>query len=159
MSKTNATILIMLFIIFVGVYTPDKKSEPKNVESRSDYKTRDRVELSREMLILINQERNAVGCKNITMSPILEENAQNRAESLYINNQWSHDGYLKFASRNYDYVHVGENLARDFVDVDSAMTGLMESQSHRENILNCDYVEGGFGFYGNIIVQFFGRPR
>jgi uncharacterized protein YkwD len=160
MNKTNFAILVLLALIFIGVYAP-KENPPEKTYSNVEgpiTKVDRNITLSREMLALINKNREGEGCRPVFVSHILEENAQKRAENLYVNNQWSHDRYLNFIRTNYDYIIVGENLARDFQEVDSAMVALMDSEPHRENILNCDYTEVGFGFYGNILVQFFGRP-
>ncbi len=47
------------------------------------------------------------------------------------------------------YSVAGENIAQGYRTAESVMEGWMDSQGHRENILNPDYTEIGVGYEKN----------
>ena len=89
--------------------------------------------------------------------PILSQRAEIRAEQLCEGNQWSHEGWEE-AYGQTDYRFHGENLAKGFNDLHAAHQALMQSPSHRENILNPNYQRFGIGYSEecDIVVQFYG---
>jgi hypothetical protein len=72
-----------------------------------------------------------------------------------------------FRAEDYPYLAAGENLAIDFLTAQEAHTALMNSPTHRANILNSAYTEIGVAvgqstFQGRtsiVLTQYFGRPR
>jgi uncharacterized protein YkwD len=64
----------------------------------------------------------------------------------------------------YDYRMIGENLAAGFTSASSVVSGWMNSEGHRANILKEDYTEIGIGIKkdsaGRLYwVQIFGTPK
>ena len=53
------------------------------------------------------------------------------------------------------YYAVGENIARGYVDAQSAIDGWMESPGHKENMLESKFTHVGVGVYGRYYVQIF----
>lgn len=87
----------------------------------------------------------------LTIDSRLTAAAQAKAEDMVKNNYWSHtspDGKSpwSFITANaYDYQQAGENLAYGFADASDTVTGWMNSTKHRENILNTNFTNVGFG--------------
>lgn len=78
-----------------------------------------------------NADRASNGIESLIESPVLNDKAKARADSLCASGQWSHEGwedYFEGTHSNY----AGENLAKGFPDAGSAHDALMASPTHRE---------------------------
>lgn len=65
------------------------------------------------------------------------------ARALYLcMHPFAHDGWEGFFNR-VPYTHIGENLARNYIDATSTNTALMKSLEHRTNILDPRYTNVG----------------
>jgi uncharacterized protein YkwD len=127
--------------------------------------------LVNEVLVLVNQERAAVGEQALTINTTLNEQAGDYACELIAYDFFAHENPVtgstlatRTADSGYQYLLVGENLAAGQPTAAEAMEGWMNSEGHRENILRSDYEEIGIavregGDYGIYWVQVFGKPR
>ena len=125
-----------------------------------------------EMINLTNNSRTEAGLHSLLVNEKLMEAARKKADDMFEFQYFDHNSpsgltpWDFIRSTGYDYKYAGENLAIDFVTAASAHRALMESSSHRENILNSKYTEIGIvaiegTFNGNksiIIVEEFGSP-
>jgi uncharacterized protein YkwD len=125
-----------------------------------------------EMIRLTNESRVEAELPLLLVNEKLTEAAREKADDMFEFQYFDHNSpsgltpwdFIK--SAGYDYRYAGENLAIDFVTANGAHKALMESSSHRENILNSNYTEIGIVavegmFDGNksiIIVEEFGAP-
>ena len=126
------------------------------------------------MLDAINRERMAENLPPLTSNKNLELAAQLHAEDMFTREYFDHfspEG-LSYIDRiqNIGYTDVeeetcnctafkamlGENLAKGQRSVNWAINELMESPSHRQNILSGYFKEVGIGISENIWVQNFG---
>lgn len=125
-----------------------------------------------KLLDSTNHERIVNGLKPLTLSANLSQAAKNKAYDMFENNYWAHFSptgktpWDFILATGYKYESAGENLARDFMYSDEVVTGWINSQTHKENILNKDYTEIGFGVVNGIlngkdttlVVQMFAKP-
>lgn len=127
---------------------------------------------STEMIALTNNSRLEAGLPALSVSDKLSVAAEKKAQDMFINQYFDHDSpqgltpwdFIK--SSGYEYLFAGENLAMNFITAGGAHKALMESSSHRVNILSVNYSEVGIAvvediFEGNksiIIVEEFGAP-
>ena len=123
-----------------------------------------------EVISITNQKRLDAGMNTLSFSPELEKAAKTKGEHMLANSYWAHvapDGtepWKFFSDAGYKYRYAGENLARDFSNVSSAVDAWMASPSHKDNLLSPKYqdigiavVEGNIdGVETTIIVQLFG---
>lgn len=93
-----------------------------------------------ELLMLINTVR----LQPLQSDPVLTERAEERAEFLCGNQQWSHDGW-RDSFKDLPYKHYGENLARGFKNAKQTHKALMASPTHKANIVNKNYTKIGIG--------------
>lgn len=118
-----------------------------------------------EMLSLINQERRIRGLSEIKMDDQLREVAREHSKDMFERGYFSHytpEGLSPFdrlRNAGIIYVYAGENLALA-PDVNKAEQGLMDSEGHRENILNTNFNKIGIGvvdagIYGRMFTQDF----
>ncbi len=122
-----------------------------------------------------NKQRGDNGQRGLTINEKLNQAAQAKANDMTKRNYWSHntpDGQepWKFVKEaGYSYLKAGENLAYGFSDNDTTINGWMNSPSHRENLLDRDYEEVGFGFANSssynkagqetVVVALYGDPQ
>lgn len=98
-----------------------------------------------------NNERLRGHEDQLQLNAKLSAAAQSKANDMAAKNYWSHtspDGRTpwKFiAASGYDYYTAGENLAYGFSNAENTVAGWMNSREHRDNVLNPDYTEVGFG--------------
>lgn len=147
---------------FMNIRTGPQESDDlgfKTMEFTIDSKSED------DMLELVNQERVFRGLKAVKMDEEARRAARDYGEYLFKNGLFSHtDLNGKGPSdriKNYkvEFMVLGENLAYA-PSLSEAHDGLMNSKSHRENILNPFFSHAGIGVidagdYGKIFVQEF----
>ncbi|MFE7140058.1 CAP domain-containing protein [Streptomyces sp. NPDC057644] len=105
-----------------------------------------------EVLALVNQERAKVGCSPLSTSAPLTSLAQNFSEDMAARGFFDHtdpDGDTPWDRAAQAGVQGlgAENIARGQADAQAVMEGWMNSEGHRENILNCDYKTIGIGVH------------
>lgn len=121
-----------------------------------------------------NQQRAKNGEKPLKLNTKLTNAAQSKANDMTARNYWSHntpDGRAPWTfvqTANYSYQKAGENLAYGFNSSSETIVGWMNSPSHRENLLDNDYTEVGFGFANakdfnhagpeTVVVAMYGTP-
>lgn len=119
-----------------------------------------------------NQIRQKNGLPILHFDNVLSQSATNKANDMFKYDYWAHNSpqgktpWDFFKAENYQYSVAGENLAKDFYDTDSMMKAWMNSQSHKENILNNKYQEIGIavvngvlnGVKTTLVVQHFATP-
>jgi uncharacterized protein YkwD len=89
----------------------------------------------------------------IAVNTQLTHAAQKYAQSMAIDDNWSHTGvdgsspwdWIKAAG--YDYSEAAENLAAGHTTPDSAVQGWINSPGHRNNMLAYQLQEIGVGYY------------
>ncbi len=122
-------------------------------------------ETEKAMLKLINKERKERGIKELTMRNETIPVARSHAEDMWRQQYFSHyspDGKDigdRLEQADISYSFAGENLALA-PTLSMAHTGLMNSEGHRENILEEDFKQVGIGVidngvYGKMFVQVF----
>ncbi|MDR3547635.1 MAG: CAP domain-containing protein [Candidatus Pacebacteria bacterium] len=121
---------------------------------------------------LTNDQRTSNGLDSLTVSPLLSQAAQEKADDMAAKGYFSHvspDGTLPwswFAAVGYDYTFAGENLAINFNDSAGVVNAWMASPEHRANILKTQYTQEGIGIATGMyegksttfVVQFFATP-
>lgn len=125
------------------------------------------------VLTLLNEERLFRGLNPLVLNQSLSDSARDRADDMILNNYFAHkslDGKMPWdfvSKRDYPYLYIGENLGMNFSSADSVHKALMESPSHKKNILNQQYNDVGIivkqgiidGKETNILVELFGSVK
>lgn len=105
-----------------------------------------------KVLAITNEEREAVGCDALTMNAKLTQAAQGHSEDMAENDYFDHTGldgsspFDRMADAGYDFSAAAENIAMGQQTPAAVMKAWMNSEGHRENILNCTYTEMGLGY-------------
>ncbi|KAJ0390826.1 hypothetical protein P43SY_011446 [Pythium insidiosum] len=104
------------------------------------------------MLDRVNAERSKQGLSPLCYNKKLNAAAQAHSEDQARSSRMSHSGSngsnpgQRVTAQGFKWSNVGENVAAGQRDVDTVMTGWMNSPGHRANILNGDYKFLGMGY-------------
>ena len=117
------------------------------------------------MLELINAERTRVGLHWLVENSQLEASAHIKACDLLNKGYWSHTDlngdkpWKLITEQGYSFRYAGENLCRFYLTDGACMNGLMQSPTHKANILEPKFKEIGIGRCGGYIVQHYGSKN
>ena len=108
--------------------------------------------VSRDLLAIVNQQRNAAGIPGLYWCPPLERSAQAHADDQAIHNTMTHTGSdgSNFMQRDeragYNWwTSIGENVAYAAWSAAEVMSLWMNSPEHRANIMNPGFTHFGGG--------------
>ena len=113
-------------------------------------KTRPRPDLEKQMLDLVNQERQKAGLNALAADPELTEVARRHSADMFARGYFAHDTpegltpFDRMRAANVRFLTAGENLALA-PTLSVAHTGLMNSPGHRANILRKEFGRLGIG--------------
>lgn len=118
-----------------------------------------------KMLELVNQERQKLGLKPLTIDMRLVDISRKKSKDMIDNNYFGHTSptygtpFDALKNNGVSYRYAGENLA-GAPTVERAHSGLMNSPGHRANILNPNFTHIGIGVveggpYGKMFTQTF----
>jgi uncharacterized protein YkwD len=106
-----------------------------------------------QVVSLTNQERLANGCPPLVMDSRLRAAAVGHSQDMALNDYFSHyapDGtspWERIRDQGYTYSTAGENIAAGYPTPESVVAGWMSSSGHQANILNCNFIHIGVGYY------------
>lgn len=125
--------------------TTQQVSEPGNGTEESDFE--------KQVLTLVNQERQNAGLEPLAWNSSLADVARAHSKDMGVRNFMSHtnpDGLSPFdrlKNAGISYSRAAENIAAGQTTPESVMQSWMNSEGHRNNILNPDLKEIGVGYY------------
>ncbi len=131
----------------VGSVSPENTSQltfPKNLKLVTDY------ESEKRMVDLINAERVRRGLNPLVVDPTLTEIARSHSQEMFELSYFDHKSPIsgspfdRMKAAGIHYQAAGENIAYAS-NVDVAHYGLMDSPSHRDNILEPNFEKIGIG--------------
>jgi uncharacterized protein YkwD len=114
---------------------------------------------------LVNQEREEAGCDPVTVDDRLTDAAQDHSQDQADMGKMTHTGSdgstvgKRVTRAGYEWRKVAENVASGTTSPERAMTLWMNSDAHRENILNCAFENIGVARVGGYWTQDFATPR
>ena len=117
------------------------------------------------VVTLVNQERGKAGCDPVTVNSRLTSAAQDHSQDQADIGEMTHSGSdgstvgQRITRAGYKWSKVGENVASGTTSADRAMELWMNSEAHRDNILNCAFKNIGVGYVDGYWTQDFGTPR
>lgn len=113
----------------------------------------DATQQARDVLSLVNAEREKQGLSSLTLSSKLTAVANEKARDMAENNYFSHTSptygspFQMLQQYGIRYRTAGENIAAGQRTPEEVMQSWMNSSGHRANILNSAYTEIGIGYY------------
>lgn len=104
-----------------------------------------------DLIEIHNTQREIYGIPKLELNQDLSYSATLKAQAMLSSDCWSHycpngqSPWDFFAEAGYEYQYAGENLAEGFKNSDSVMNAWLNSPTHKENLLNKNFTEVGFG--------------
>ena len=131
---------------------------------------------SSQIIALTNLERTKAGVETVKPNEKLTKAAQAKAANMIESENFDHyytsdgqtiDPWQFILDAEYNYLHAGENLGKDFFDSQSLVQAWIDSPAHKANLLSPQYseigvavVEGPYLGKDNttLVVQLFATP-
>ena len=107
---------------------------------------------------LSNDQRTAANLSPLNLNQSLNDAAYAKAQDMFTDDYWAHiapDGTTPWAfvlAAGYDYATAGENLAKDFDTSNGVVSAWMNSQAHKDNILNNTYTDVGYAVVNGVLL-------
>lgn len=123
----------------------ERVSLPFTVEN-----SKPRPDLEKQMLDLVNQERQAAGLQPLAADPEMTQVSRRHSADMFARGYFAHDTpegltpFDRMRAANVRFLTAGENLALA-PTITVAHTGLMNSPGHRANILRPQFGRVGIG--------------
>lgn len=173
--KTIQIILALSLIISLSLSTQIKitsQEQEVNLDNNTTLGiTTTADEETNKLIHFVNFARQQNGLQTLTTNDKLTTAANMKANDMFEHSYFDHispDNITPWDwlhRVNYTYKNAGENLARSFETISGAHLALMQSPSHKANILGEKYTEIGVAIVRDeyngkqtmMIVEFFGR--
>ena len=157
---------LMMYLVFALVLTVFFKTNKVNILG---FATDVTVE---KLYQLTNQEREKNNLQPLALNDCLSQAAHKKAEDMFGKNYWAHISPAGKTPWNFmidigcKYEYAGENLAKNFMFSDGVVTAWMNSEVHKENIVNKNYTQVGYAIVNGVlneeettlVVQMFNKP-
>jgi uncharacterized protein YkwD len=140
-------------LVLKGEATPTPTPTPTEVPTVTATPTTGTDPFERRVIELTNEHRRDVGCPDLTQSDQLTTAARNHSADMALNDFFSHVGSNgstfteRIEATGYQWSNAAENIAAGYSSPEAVVEGWMNSQGHRDNILNCALREIGVGYY------------
>ena len=140
----------ILFFLLIALFPGTLICSPQNIELPS--RKQDLFSLERKLFEMINEERQKQGLQVVSFSPDLSHLARTHSQDMASRGEISHsstDGrsYMeRLVEEEFYFIAIGENVAFSNGYMPELIhQKLMESQGHRENILDPSFDQVGIG--------------
>lgn len=162
MKKTLSPFIVFKFISFLlisFIFFTCSSDENENHEKELS------LTEAQAMLSLVNEVRLESGLNSLTLNNILNEVAYAHSLDMDTNDYFSHTGLngSSFSERAFDADYegstTGENIANGQQNTKDVFTSWMNSAGHKNNILNAQATEMGFGVSNFYWTQIFGKEN
>lgn len=129
-------------------------------DGKNTYKS---SEFEREVLTLVNKERERIGVSPVELSNPLGYVAHLKAEDMVDHDYFSHESptfgspFEMMREFGISFSAAGENIAAGHTSPEMVVEAWMNSPGHKKNILSASYTHLGVGYERNYWVQMFIR--
>ena len=145
MKLKNKILLLVLAFMFIGLFLTSKVFATDTIDIR--VKGSEEYTRAKEILDLVNKERNAVGLDSLRMDYNLQLSAMKRAAEISLDFEHTRPDGSSCNSINSNIY--GENIAYNLKGAEDIMNLWMNSEGHRNNILYPNYKSIGIGCFKN----------
>ncbi|SFB16331.1 uncharacterized protein, YkwD family [Lentibacillus halodurans] len=131
--------------------TPQQPAEGQQ-EQQNQSQSQQLNEFEQQVVELTNEERTAQGLEPLEVDTELSKVAREKSRDMAENNYFSHDSpnygspFDMMKQYGISYQTAGENIAKGQQTPEQVVNGWMESEGHRENIMNPNFTHIGVGY-------------
>jgi uncharacterized protein YkwD len=160
---TKLIITGLMTVSLIVSYSSFLNSVPRSVSAS--------IFLEDQLFMEVNKIREENNLNQLVKSPELQKAAKLKTIDMANNNYFAHisptnhkwSDFIK--DEGYNYIYAGENLAKDYDNSSEIISAWIESPTHRENILNPEFVDTGIAVNfsrtnlgsGILVAQEFGK--
>ncbi|WP_010529661.1 CAP domain-containing protein [Lentibacillus jeotgali] len=129
---------------------PQQQADKQNQQNQSQ--SQQLSEFEQQVVELTNQERKAQGLEPLKVDTELSKVAREKSRDMAENNYFSHDSpnygspFDMMKQYGISYQTAGENIAKGQRTPEQVVNGWMNSEGHRENIMNPNFTHIGVGY-------------
>ncbi|HLS09710.1 CAP domain-containing protein [Lentibacillus sp.] len=129
---------------------PQQPAEQQDQQNQSQ--SQQLNEFEQQVVELTNQERQAQGLEPLKVDTELSKVAREKSRDMAANNYFSHDSptygspFDMMKQYGISYRTAGENIAKGQRTPQQVVDGWMNSEGHRENIMNPNFTHIGVGY-------------
>ncbi|WP_188207275.1 CAP domain-containing protein [Alkalibacillus aidingensis] len=129
-----------------------QSEDPSKVESEVEVSDFDALEFEEQVHTLVNEERDKEGLSPLDFSDEISVVAREKSNDMAANDYFDHQSptygspFEMMDHYGLEYRAAGENIAMGQRSPEQVMDGWMNSEGHRENILNDTFTHIGVGF-------------
>lgn len=129
---------------------PQQQADKQNEQNQSQ--SQQLNEFEQQVVELTNQERQAQGLEPLKVDTELSKVAREKSRDMAENNYFSHNSpnygspFDMMKQYGISYQTAGENIAKGQRTPEQVVNGWMNSEGHRENIMNPDFTHIGVGY-------------
>lgn len=151
--------------------TPSPSSLTQQDESSASCEVFEDRSLEAQVIALMNAEREKYGMGALVEQSQITLVARQHSEDMACNNFFDHVSPItntvidRVEQVEFEYVLIGENIAAGYLTPAEVFEAWMDSETHRDNILNPDYTVVGVGYvylsgsdYGSYWTAVYARP-
>ncbi len=155
--RTTTSHLTFLIIFSLSFFACSSNDATESAEEQLSLTS------AENMLTFVNEARLDAGLNTLTLNDALNTAAYKHSLDMETNDYFNHIGLnnSSFSERainaGYAGSPIGENIARGQSSTEAAFTSWMNSEGHRNNILNSNATEMGLGLSGAYWTQVFGK--
>jgi len=142
----SALVILSSLNLFENFFGAENKADAQRARWQNEVSVSENF--AEEVLYYVNLEREKVGAKPLKLSPHMMQYAAVRAEEISRN--FSHtrpDGSSCFTAVKIAYRSVAENIAAGQNSSEKVVESWMNSEGHRENILDPKLGKIGIGYF------------
>ncbi|HZJ77801.1 MAG TPA: CAP domain-containing protein [Clostridia bacterium] len=135
------------------ITTTKKTTTTKKIGPKQSTPSTTVSQLEREVVVLVNERRKEHGLSALTLNEDLSAVARLKSKDMNDKNYFAHNSptygtpFEMIKKFGISYRTAGENIAKGYTTAKAVVDGWMNSQGHRENILNSKYTQIGVGYY------------
>lgn len=131
--------------------TPQQPTEQQQ-EQQNQSQSQQLSEFEQQVVELTNEERTAQGLEPLKVDTELSKVAREKSSDMAENNYFSHNSpnygspFDMMDQYGISYQTAGENIAKGQTTPEQVVNGWMNSEGHRENIMNSNFTHIGVGY-------------
>jgi len=141
--------------------TPTQPTQPTPPANGNNGGNVAQSEFATQVVKLVNAERAKGGLSALTSDALLTRVATDKAKDMYDKNYFDHQSptygspFDMMRAYGVQYSYAGENIAKGQRSPEEVMTAWMNSEGHRQNIMNPNFKKIGVAYYNGEWVQEF----
>lgn len=156
-TKLRGLIVLTMLVLFTSCSKDELEQESVNYEIDLNLVLKNDVQMSQDILTLVNEHRTSMGLNPMIMDQAYASAyAVDHTDYMISISQINHDNFhiRSQAMKSRGATLVSENVAYGYTDAESVVNAWLNSPAHRDNIEG-NFSHSGFGVFQNAQGRYF----